>query len=58
MSIKHYRDVNVLEAARNRINLVFDNFERIYVAFSGGKDSTVMFHLVMEAAIARKRRLP
>jgi predicted phosphoadenosine phosphosulfate sulfurtransferase len=57
MSIKHYRDVNVLEAARNRINLVFDNFERIYVAFSGGKDSTVMFHLVMEAAIARKRKV-
>lgn len=57
MAIKRYRDVDVLTAARRRINLVFDNFERIYLAFSGGKDSSVMFHLVMEAAIARKRKV-
>jgi predicted phosphoadenosine phosphosulfate sulfurtransferase len=55
MGIKVYRDIDVLAAARDRINLVFDNFERIYVAFSGGKDSSVLLHLVMEAAIARKR---
>lgn len=55
MAIKQYRDVSVLEAARNRIAEVFDGFERIYIAFSGGKDSSVMFHLVMEEAIKRKR---
>lgn len=53
MGIKRYRDVNVLEAARKRIGLVFDAFDRVYVAFSGGKDSSVMLHLVMETAIAR-----
>jgi predicted phosphoadenosine phosphosulfate sulfurtransferase len=37
--------------------LVFDAFERIYVAFSGGKDSSVMLHLVMEEAIRRNRRV-
>lgn len=57
MGIRTYRDTNVLEAARKRINLVFDNFERYYLAFSGGKDSTVLFHLVMEAAIARKKKV-
>jgi predicted phosphoadenosine phosphosulfate sulfurtransferase len=57
MAIKRYRDVDVLTAARRRIDLVFDHFERIYVAFSGGKDSSVMLHLVMEAAIARGRRV-
>src|SRR5450755_4508087 len=57
MAIKRYRDKDVLQAARYRINLVFDAFERIYVAFSGGKDSSVMLHLVMEAAIARNRRV-
>lgn len=57
MALKRYRDVDVLTAARKRINLVFDNFERIYLAFSGGKDSSVMFHLVMEAAIARGRKV-
>ena len=46
---------NVLEAAKERIKYTFDNFERIYVSFSGGKDSTVMLHLVMEEAIKRKQ---
>jgi predicted phosphoadenosine phosphosulfate sulfurtransferase len=57
MAIKRYRDKNVLSAARQRISMVFDDFDRIYLAFSGGKDSSVMFHLVMEQAIARNRRV-
>ncbi|HUT58384.1 MAG TPA: phosphoadenosine phosphosulfate reductase family protein, partial [Phycisphaerae bacterium] len=57
MGIKRYRDVDVLAAARKRIRIAFDNFERIYVAFSGGKDSSVLLHLVMEEAIARERRV-
>lgn len=57
MAIKRYRDVNVLEAARTRIEQAFDLTERIYVAFSGGKDSTVLLHLVMEEAIIRKRKV-
>ena len=55
MAIKRYRDEDVLTAARRRIGLIFDHFERVYLAFSGGKDSSVMFHLVMEAAQARNR---
>lgn len=47
--------INVLEAARERIKYTFDNFERIFISFSGGKDSSVMFHLVMEEAIKRGR---
>jgi predicted phosphoadenosine phosphosulfate sulfurtransferase len=57
MAIKRYHDTNVLEASRQRIALTFDAFERIYVAFSGGKDSSVMLHLVMEQAIARNRKV-
>jgi len=55
MGIKRYNDVDVLTAARNRIKETFDSCDRIYIAFSGGKDSSVMFHLVMEEAIARNR---
>lgn len=51
--LKKYRNVNVLDAANERISEVFDNFERIYVSFSAGKDSTVMLHLVMAEAIKR-----
>ncbi len=57
MGIKHYRDTDVLLAARQRIAYTFDNCERIYLAFSGGKDSSVMFHLVMEEAIRRGRKV-
>jgi len=48
---------NVYEAAKDRIAFVFDNFEKIYVSFSGGKDSSVMIHLVMEEAIKRNRKI-
>lgn len=53
MAVKIFRDVDVLTASRNRIHETFDSVERVYLAFSGGKDSSVMFHLVMEEAIRR-----
>lgn len=52
---KVYRTDDVLTASRKRIKETFDNFKRIYVAFSGGKDSSVMLHLVMEEAIKQNR---
>ncbi|VEC76057.1 Co-activator of prophage gene expression IbrA [Raoultella ornithinolytica] len=36
---------SVLQAAQKRIEWVMDNFSRICVSFSGGKDSTLMLHL-------------
>ena len=54
---KRQLGLNVLEASRERISYTFDNFDKIYLSFSGGKDSTVMFHLVMEEAIKRNRRI-
>jgi len=49
--------MDVLTAARQRVALVFDRFERIYVSFSGGKDSSVMLHLVMDEAKRRGRKV-
>ncbi|OIO41909.1 phosphoadenosine phosphosulfate reductase [Candidatus Pacearchaeota archaeon CG1_02_35_32] len=49
--------IDVLSAATQRIAWVFDNFPRIYVSFSGGKDSTVMLHLVAKEAIKRNRKI-
>lgn len=49
--------MSVLTAARQRIARVFDDFDRVCVSFSGGKDSTVLLHLVMEEAIQRHRRV-
>ena len=54
---KQYIGIDVLTAAKQRISKVFDDFPRIYVSFSGGKDSSVMLHLVMDEAIKRDRKI-
>ena len=53
---KRMLGVNVLEAAQQRVARVFDDFPRVYVSFSGGKDSTVLLHLVAEEARKRGRK--
>ena len=53
--MKKTLEISVLEASKNRISKVFDDFERIYISFSGGKDSTVMTHLVLDEAMKRNR---
>ena len=57
MDLRIYDNKNVLTAAKERIAYTFDNFEKIMISFSGGKDSSVMFHLVMEEAILRNRKV-
>lgn len=54
---RKYLSKSVLDASRERISYTFDNFEKIYLSLSGGKDSTVMFHLVIEEAIKRNRKI-
>ena len=48
MSVKQYQTYNVLEASKDRISKVFDDFEKIYISFSGGKDSTAMLHMMID----------
>lgn len=55
-SLKQPIGVTVLDAARERIAWTFDRFERVYISFSGGKDSTVMLHLAAEEAALRNRK--
>lgn len=55
--LKNPIGINVLEAARQRIAYAFDNFERVYLSFSAGKDSTVMLHIAMDEARKRNRRI-
>lgn len=49
--------IDVLQAARDRIRYSFEHFERLYISFSAGKDSSVMFHLVMDEAKKRGRKV-
>jgi len=45
-------DKNVLEAAFERYEIAFNNFDNIYFSVSGGKDSSIMLQLA--AMVARK----
>lgn len=51
-----YGKENVLEAAKKRIEYLFDSYDNIQLSFSGGKDSTVLFHLINEEAKKRNRK--
>jgi len=50
---KKYLSMNVHKAAKERISWTFDNFEKIMISFSGGKDSTVLTHMVLNEAKKR-----
>lgn len=54
---KKILEINVLEAAKERIEKAFDSFDKLYLSLSGGKDSTVMMHLVMEECKKRSRKI-
>lgn len=55
MTLRFSLGISVLQAARERIGAAFDVFEHLCVSFSGGKDSTVLLHLVAECARRRGR---
>jgi predicted phosphoadenosine phosphosulfate sulfurtransferase len=52
-----YNSENVLFAAKERIKFIFDNYEKIIVSISGGKDSTVLAHLTLQEAHDRDRKI-
>lgn len=54
---KRYTSVSVYEACKNRLDFVFTEFEKIYISFSGGKDSGLMLNMAIEAA-KRHNKLP
>ncbi len=43
-----FLDIDVVEAARQRIRHVYDTFDTVCVQFSGGKDSTACLYLAKE----------
>lgn len=54
---KLYIDKNVYESAVERLNYIFDEFEKVCVSFSGGKDSGVVLNLAIDIARQRGRKI-
>ncbi len=47
---------DVFTSTLKRIEFIFDNYDNIQLSLSGGKDSTVLFHLINAEAIKRNRK--
>ena len=50
----YHQTKNVHDAAVERLDFIFKEFPRIYVSFSGGKDSGVMLNLILDYMRSRK----
>ena len=46
--IREYLGQNVYEAFQERLRFIFEEFDNIYISFSGGKDSGLLLNLVMD----------
>lgn len=45
---KKYLEKNVYEETQDRLDYIFSEFDNIYVSFSGGKDSGLVYNLVLK----------
>ncbi len=46
--IREYMPQNVYEAFQERLRFIFEEFDNVYISFSGGKDSGLLLNLVMD----------
>lgn len=54
---KVYLKENVYEAAQARMRYIFDEFEKVLISFSGGKDSGVVLSMAIDMARERGRKI-
>lgn len=54
---KVYLKENVYESAQERMKYIFDEFEKVLVSFSGGKDSGVVLNMAIDTARKRGRKI-
>lgn len=46
--VRQYQEENVYEALQKRLHFLFQEFDNIYVSFSGGKDSGLLLNLTLD----------
>ena len=45
---REYSQQNVYDALQDRLKFIFEEFDNIYLSFSGGKDSGLLLNLVLD----------
>ena len=53
--VRKYLDETVYEALQKRFDFIFQEFDNIYISFSGGKDSGLLLNLLLDY---RKQHAP
>ena len=46
--IREYMEKSVYDALLERLQFIFEEFENIYVSFSGGKDSGLLLNILLD----------
>lgn len=57
MRKKNYKNSNVFEETLDRLRYIYDSFDKVVIAFSGGKDSTALLNCALIVA-EEKNKLP
>lgn len=52
---KHYIDLNVYGATNKRLEYIFNEFDNVLIAFSGGKDSGILLNMAYDYAKANNQ---
>lgn len=55
--LKRYKETTVYEEATERLDYIYSNFNKVYISFSGGKDSGILLNMAIDAA-RRSNKLP
>ena len=45
---REYTGQSVYDALQNRLRLIFEEFDNIFVSFSGGKDSGLLLNMTLD----------
>lgn len=46
--IREYTTQNVFDALQERLRFLFEEFDNIYISFSGGKDSGLLLNMTLD----------
>ncbi len=46
--VREYLEMDVYEALQRRLHFLFQEFDNLYISFSGGKDSGLLLNILLD----------